>query len=369
MHRKLLLLNGLAVLGVVLNHATGWGFTAMFWWADRYRAVAAPNFDQVGSASYYALRFIEQAVAFTVPAFLFVSGFFIAFALGRAKEGERWRTVGSRIKMLVIPYLIWSTLLLAAGFIQGERYSAAELVRAYLFGRAAAPYYYIPLLVQLLLLAPFLVAAAKSRWRALLVGAAVLQLLTQGLYYLRVLGSGDPGLRAVGMLAPSWFFTSKLFWFVLGIVICLHLAEFKGLLARTRRAWPAALVIFLALGMVESEALLRASGEDWIPYYDTALDSLYALAFIMSFLAYDKLVLPQSERLGELGTKSYGVYLIHAPAQEYMARAVAVLIPALLAVQAIFQPLLWLAGLGAPLLLMWLVSRSPANRYYRYLFG
>ena len=50
-----MLLNGLAILAVVFNHASGWGYTAMVYWADRYRPVTVPNFDQVWSPSFYGL--------------------------------------------------------------------------------------------------------------------------------------------------------------------------------------------------------------------------------------------------------------------------------------------------------------------------
>ena len=76
MVRRLPLLNGLAALASVLYHSTSWGFVAMFWWTHRYLAVSVPNFDQLGSLSYYGLRVIEQLIAFAIAAFLFISGFF-----------------------------------------------------------------------------------------------------------------------------------------------------------------------------------------------------------------------------------------------------------------------------------------------------
>ena len=78
MRRQIPILRGLAILAVVYNHATGWGYTAMFWWADRYRQVGSlPNYDQMGSLPYYVLAVIQQLAQFSVPAFLFISGFFI----------------------------------------------------------------------------------------------------------------------------------------------------------------------------------------------------------------------------------------------------------------------------------------------------
>lgn len=369
MHRRLLLLNGLAVLGVVLNHATGWGFTAMFWWTDRYLPVAVPDYDQVGSASYFALRFVEQLVAFTVPAFLVVSGFFISFAIGRSRETAPWRVVGSRVKTLIIPYLIWSTVIVAWRILEGAQYSADQLVRTYVFGRAALPYYYIPLLIQLYLLAPLFIILARKNWVLLLGGAALVQLAFQARYYVRVLDLSPEWLAAASRSSLAWFFPTKVFWFVLGIVLWSRLSEFRDWLGRTRRSWLIASLILLPLGMWETEALMAASGQEWIVYSDTVVDSLYALAFIFAFLAFDTIMPPLAERISELGTRSYGVYLVHSPAQELAARAVAVLLPALLAYQILFQPVLIAAGLGIPLLLMYLVDHSPARRYYRFLFG
>ena len=59
MGRRLPLLNGFAILAVVSSHATGWGYMAMVWWADRYRPVEVPNFDQLYTPSYYALVAIQ----------------------------------------------------------------------------------------------------------------------------------------------------------------------------------------------------------------------------------------------------------------------------------------------------------------------
>jgi hypothetical protein len=47
MTRRLLYLSGLAIVGVILYHAVGWGFVGMFWWTDRYAPVTVPNFDQI----------------------------------------------------------------------------------------------------------------------------------------------------------------------------------------------------------------------------------------------------------------------------------------------------------------------------------
>ena len=67
MARRILLLSGLAILAVVLNHAGGFGQIAMFLWADRYRPVSVPNWDQLGTPVHYALLTIRSVGVFAVP--------------------------------------------------------------------------------------------------------------------------------------------------------------------------------------------------------------------------------------------------------------------------------------------------------------
>jgi peptidoglycan/LPS O-acetylase OafA/YrhL len=101
MSRRLLLLLGLGVLGVVLNHATVYGFRATFewWWraepelalaegCDLTPPVRCTNYDAVGSPTYWGLTLVRRLISFGVPAFLLVSGYFIAFAAGKEKPAR-----------------------------------------------------------------------------------------------------------------------------------------------------------------------------------------------------------------------------------------------------------------------------------------
>jgi peptidoglycan/LPS O-acetylase OafA/YrhL len=73
--------------------------------------------------------------------------------------------------------------------------------------------------------------------------------------------------------------------------------------------------------------------------------------------------------MGNLSSRSFGIYIVHSPVMEVVARGLYHLAPFVLGYQFIFQPLLLLFGLGVPLMLMLLVERSPLRGYYRYLFG
>lgn len=371
MVRRLLLLNGLAVVAMVLNHATGWGFTAMFWWVHRYLPVEPPNFEQMGSAGYYALLLLQQVIMFGVPTFLFVSGFFIAIATGRQNTKGSWRLVRSRIVYLLAPYLVWSLLVFAAEFAEGERRSLARYAEMLMTGRTTPAYYFIPLLIQLYLLSPLIVAVAKRNPRALLLGTLLVQLGVRTLVYLDTWGID---LGPAGTLLPltgSWFFPGHLFWFSAGAVVALNSARFQQVAVRGRKWFLTAALLLIPLGLIEWDLILSRAEQPWLPIRETLLDSLYAALFILAFLGYESARVPFSEPLERLAGKSFGVYLVHSPALQFGARAIYFVAPWLLGNVILLQLVLSAIGLGIPLLAMAAVDLkwSPVRRSYRYLFG
>ncbi len=369
MIRRLLYLNGLAAFSAVLYHATGWGFTAMFWWTDRYRSVSVPNFDQLGGASYFSIRAIEQLVIVAIPAFLFVSGFFVAFATGRSHRTVSWNIIGVRVKNIIIPYLVWSVVAIGMLFAFGERFSAGQIVKMLAFGETQPPYYYVPLLIQLYLLSPLVVLWAKSEWKSLLVVAALLQLLAVGVRNFGILNLDVPAVQSINWLGRSWFFPSHIFWFSAGIVVSFHLKPLKMQAMRFRWWLLAGTIIAYLAGIAEWEMLFKLSGQQWIASQETLVDGVYSIFFMLTFIGFDKMPLPAAKQIGDIGVKSFGIYLIHAPVLAVASKIIYHVAPWVLGYQILYQAILVALGLGIPLMLMWMVKKSPAHPYYQYLFG
>jgi len=328
-----------------------------------------PNFDQLGGASYYFLRFIEQLVIFAIPAFLFVSGYFIAVAAGRSQKTISWQVVKTRILNLLIPFILWSVLILAAKIIQGEQYTAGKFITTILTGRTADPFYFVPTLVLLYLVSPFLVPVARHHWKSLLVVTLLIQSSMVLLRTLQLLPVDLSTLKPVMFLTRSYLPFGFIFWFSAGIVIGFHLAALKTFFLRTRWVALGLVVLFFIAGIIEWEGILRASGQEWIGPRETLVDNAYALAVLAAFIGFEQARLPFTGSLNQLGTRSFGVYLAHTPVLEYSARLIYHLTPWLLASQVLLQPVLFILGLGFPLLLMSAVNRSPLRKYYSYIFG
>lgn len=368
MPKRLLVLNGLSILAVILFHAEGWGFTAMFSWAHRYEALALPWQPALAPFGYYAMRLIEQLVSFSIPAFLFVSGFFVAFSAGRQQRLDR-KIVWARIKYLLVPYVFWSMILWVFLALDGRRFGALDYVRLLLTGGSNPAFYYVPLLIQYYLLAPIIVRLARTQWLPLLLVTGVLQLVLHIGQYPSLLGIEPPWLQTLNSLLPKWLFTYRLFWFCLGVVANLHLAALKRGLERFKWLALGGATALFVLGFIEFEVLGWLAQAPALPMRETVVDAFYALAFILAYLAFGEVRWPQSEALTSLGTKSYGIYLAHSPVMELVSRVLYHVAPWLLGYPLILIPLLVFIGLGVPLFLMRLILQSPARRWYVYLFG
>ena len=369
MVRRLLYINGLAITAVVLFHSAGMGFVAMFFWYQRYASSLFTPDRWVGTPTYYGLRLMEQVIVFAIPAFLFVSGYSMVVATGKNQKTVGWRLIFSRIRYLIIPYLIWTTVVLLLSIFETKTVSLAVIVLAYLIGNGNEVLYFVPLLLQFYLLSPFLVRWARQNWKALLFVTAVLQILVQLSYYPELLGLNSPVLDTLSRLMPKWFFLSRIFWFPLGIVCGFHPVELRKSFTPFRVTLLMITVLLIPLGMVEWEIYYRLAGQVWLSHRETIIDSIFTVTLLLSLLTLDEKSLPWLNGTGRLGSKSYGIYLTHAIFIQYMARLIYHIAPGLLAYPLLLQPILIAVGFGFPLLLMTLVDRSPLRRYYSYLYG
>ncbi len=359
MIRRLLLLNGLAAFGVATFHAAAYGFDAMFMWADRYRVVTVPNYDQIGSMSYYMLLVIRQLDAFVIPAFIFVSGYFVSFLAGG--DGRlRWPVVWTRVRNFFIPLLLWTIIRFI--LLRQPPTTIHDILR---------PYYFIVLLIQFYLMSPFIVVLAQRRWKSLLVITALIQFGAESLFISSTLGlTLPPLLDQVKDLLPLWFFPLRIFWFALGVVAGLHRAALARQLARYKWWLLGAVLVLAPLTIIEYEFLANLTDQAWLgPSFRGVTSKFYALAFIFAFLAFERTRFPAARQVSDLGTKSLGIYLANIPVIYVVAVILYRWAPWVLGNQLLYQGLLITAGLAIPLLLMALMSRSRFRWAYRYVFG
>ena len=377
--RRLFLLNGLAILAVVCNHAAHQGFIAMFWWADRYvPGVTVPNYDQYGSLSYYALIAIIKLTFFAIPAFLFVSGFFIAYTSRGKQSTLSWKVIRTRITSLLIPYLIWSFVFFGADFVDSCLDTCeAETLLSYLWkllgGGATDAYWYVPLIIQFYLLSPFLVPLAKKRWKLAILIGAFTQLGAIAVTYLGILDVEVP--KAISALFTTVFFPRDLIYFIIGIVAGFHFSALKQWLARVKWVILAIWVVSIIFIFVEAELIFRLGGGTYYlghtrGGYFTIPTTMYVITFIFTFLAFEKVSVPYSKTVLKLGRRSYGIFLMHLLFIGFVTpKIVYHLLPWALGHQVLYQPILIISAVGFSYLFMSFVAKSRFKGAYRYLFG
>lgn len=97
------ILRGLACLAVVFVHLS-----------------AAPVVElPVGSPSMLAMVFLNRAVKFTTPVFIFVSGFLLTYTYEQ-RPFEYANFIVRRLKVLLGPYIVWSLMYAAAFVVMGK---------------------------------------------------------------------------------------------------------------------------------------------------------------------------------------------------------------------------------------------------------
>lgn len=338
--------------------------TSMFSWGSRYPTPPAVA-DPTGSLSYYLMRAIEQLVVFSIPAFIFVSGYFAAFLSGRHSIGMHYKQTLIRIKGLLIPYLLWTILFLFLGIIEGKNLQPDRLLINFLTGDTTPAYYYVPLIIQLYLVAPFLIPLAKKNWRILLITTGILQIFIHLPVTLTLLGYRHEWIISLPQI-PKWLFISRLFWFSAGIVIGIHYSQIKAFVFRHARIWKISSLLLYFIGFLEWE-ILNGSLQN----RETITDFLFGLAVLLSFISIgEKGVLPFSKALNFLGSKSYGLYLAHVPVMEIVARGIYHFAPWLLPFPLLFYLVIFLTGIGVPLLVIQIISSTNKLKpLYVYLFG
>lgn len=372
MVKRLLLLNGLSIIGVVCSHAAQWVYLSMFWWTDRYLPVTVPNYDQLGSPSYYAIVVFQKLGVFSVPAFLFTSGFFVAYA-ARGESAFTWKMAWVRLRNLLIPYLIWSVVIFAGDALQGIIYPPLGYLQRLLVGEAVPAYYYVILLCQMYLLSPLLAPLAKKHGRLLLVLTGSMLLGVIGLFYVKlfsVLSAIEmPLVDSIIKLIPSRVFVRFIFFFTLGIVAGFNVKQLKQWLERYRWLLLATVLVSAPLAIAETEWIFRTAGEDWRGGVFTITGAVYVISFVLAFMVFEKTPIPFSRALYELGKSSFGIYLLHTTLLIFFSRALQKYTPWLLAYQVVFLWVLVALAVSLPFLFMKAVARSPLKGFHRYLFG
>jgi surface polysaccharide O-acyltransferase-like enzyme len=342
MSRQYGALSGIAIFLIAVNHAIHFGL-------------------QVAPVDGVALRglIILQALgAFAVPAFLFISGAFLAYA---ASEFS-FTLIKANLERILWPYVLWSLVFFGVIFVlAGEQYSPAGYVKNLLVGY---PYHFVPLLAFWYVTAPALVPVARRAATPLLAVIAVYQAGLLALRHPGVFGGWLVLPAWSGVVAPPVLFTPMSDWaiyFPLGLVLSLHAETVRPWLLRVRPAALALTAVIFGLGLLNALQIV------WAPWarFVAPLPLMFVLPVI------DRAAIPWLQRAELLGRRSYGIYLVHFVLlyglSVFIQRAFGTVTGLW---QVIVFPAFLVVALAGSQALMDTIGKSgTGRRVYRYWFG
>ncbi|MDK8181990.1 acyltransferase [Paenibacillus sp. UMB4589-SE434] len=221
-------MRGIAIVGVVLIHVLSMGIAAQYSdhaeWAGKVQAGAFP------------LVWLNAWARFSVPVFLFISGLLLTFRL-QGKTLQYKTMLSKRVPALVLPYLFWTVLgLVMAWFIQGP-WGVKDLVVTLLLGKGMFhQLYFIPLLLQLIILAPLWWKGLQWNPVKFTIIIALLQLLYYVAYQFNYMTSFRylPAAIAKGweiMIVPT--FMGMMLYFIAGMAVGMHLDKVTQFIRRS----------------------------------------------------------------------------------------------------------------------------------------
>lgn len=383
--RTLGLLRGIAAIAVVAHHAAQYGITALTYWAHRFDSnLPVPNFTWLGTATEYGLTATIQLTIFSVPLFLFASGFFVGYATRGNRLNATWPVIRGWLKWLLWPFAVWMAISTLLYVLEVKASPTGRLPEVASFlAQRFNQYGFVTVIAQLLLLAPALVWLTAKHPR-LLLGFSVASTVTNsvlyyGLYFDYVGITAIQTKHVWSAWSPfAWLSPAPwLLYFALGLALSTAGEPVRARLRANRRLLIAGLVLVAVLALLESEFIhgldqrrfptgtaYQAFPEMW-----KASSVVYTVIAVVTFYAWDWGRGSLQRLLERLGTYSYAVFLAQFAILEYGTKVVYHMAPQLFAYQLIFQVVLVGAGVGIPALLMSLAATNGTRRYRKYVFG
>ncbi len=361
-------LNGAATIAAVFHHSVHWMLIPLFMWQERILSSIGAQFIPDPQVTVLFFRITDQLAGCAVPIFLFVSGFYYGFANNRTTTKFDIHWLVSRIKFIWIPFAVWSTIIILMRTIEGDTYNFRQLVDIYIWGSAAGPYYYIPLIIQYIVLSPFLFYLLKHFPKPTFGVVIAIQIIASLTWYTAFFDISSPGLAHVISLIKAWHVLHNLIWFTGGMYLYLYQPELTAGIKKFKHLLPLLAVIVFVLSQLELSQFAQFFQKEWVYAQSFLLTRILYFNLIMLIILFQDTI-RKNHWIEWLGSKSFGVYLTHILFLELFARGLYHFAPQLMRFSPIYWGLLMVVALAGPLIMMRIAEIQPLHRFYPYLFG
>jgi surface polysaccharide O-acyltransferase-like enzyme len=292
---------GLAIIAVIAIHTIDtvfpWKSTAMGGW------------------SLFFVVTYRQLLNFAVPAFIFISGYWLSKKPINSLEDYKVFLM-KRFSRVLIPYFFWSVILLGYAAIREHKFDIYQMIFKLLTGRATTIYFFIMVISQLYIITPLLHYINRKRYGLMLV--LILNVISLLSAYLSRLYFNY-------WIPVSSAFYSWIIFYEIGLLV--GSSHYKVFAAKKVQLFilPAILVCLLISGL-EASILLSKYDNLSARYFAVApvkySSFLYSVCIIIAFLHIRKRLSPRPKFLAALGYYSFGIYLIHIPILNQVANLI-----------------------------------------------
>ena len=270
---------GVAIIAVIALHVTYLGG----YWNSPFR---------------FYCQFYSQLFNFGVPAFLFISGYWISKKPIKSLEDYKTFLI-KRFSRILVPYLFWSLVLIGYEVIKTHDVDVYGIIFKLILGRASFHYFFIIMIAQLYIITPLLQYINRKPYGLMLV--LILNIMTLLLRYLSRLHFN------------FWFpsisvFYSWVIFYEIGLL--LGSGNRKIFVPENIRSFilPA---ILASLLISELEWIILLLKYDNLGFTTKYSSLLYSASIIFGFIFLRERFRHWPKFLVSIGNYSFGIYLIH----------------------------------------------------------
>jgi probable poly-beta-1,6-N-acetyl-D-glucosamine export protein len=260
---------------------------------------------------------IDTLQLFCVPAFLLISGFFLANKLDN--QNNPTLILKKRLSKIIPPYLFWSVAFYILNNLGNlKKIDLVGLVGDVLTGSVMPPYYFIVAIVQCYLLWWLIVKLRFLEPRKILAFGFTIQIAFTIVFYLEAL-KYIPSIPIP--LMERWIF-SWILPFSAGLAIGSSYDQIQEYLQRQRMPILVATILFYLASIWEYYLLSEVNSDTWFARSFFKLSTQgYAILFVLSILAFSqKIGLPNkvSGLIKILAAYSFPIYLLDSMVVRYV---------------------------------------------------
>ena len=359
--KNISVMRGIGIAMVVLNHASMGAFGVLR---------ASPLQQPVSSLAVLVELLVKGLTPACLPIFLFASG----YVTGRFSS--TWKAASSNAWRVVQGYLLWSIPSFAILVALGDRVVDRDLVSSFVVGGPWPSYWFLILLVQLSLLAPFIARGVTAWPRAAMAVVVLLQFGVAAAGYAAATGES---------VVPDHAVVMHLHFFAGGMIFSSRASTLVPFIIAHRAAIAVVAGVLAGASCAESVWLGHVVGDgssaSWVYGGERLSLQYFAVAFIAWLVTLPSSTTRWRTSLDWIGLRSLAVLLMMDPCVSWSTRIMwhfeqimlgsqrSVSLPPEWMMGVGLLPVLFVVGLGVPIATFQLVELGFGKRVRAFFFS